>query len=269
MGLGRALSTINSWALWKRRLKVFGFTVTASRGDRLLNLFLHRLRLMGKTELSVLEKFVKPGMTVVDAGANQGLYTLVLSRLAGPTGRVFSFEPDPDLFRTLSLNCDQNHADNVERYNCALGAEAGGMNLFRSRVNAGDNRLAKSDREDWFEPVSVKVSTLDSLVQSAPVDFIKIDVQGWEFEVVKGMANLWANNPDLCIYFEFWPFGLRRAASEPLELLEHMEEHSFRLYEPHGDRWTRMSDLTGFCARFKGFQSANLIAVRGAQRNGL
>jgi len=269
MGFGRVLSSVNSWALWRRRLKVFGFTVTASRGDRLLNLFLYRLRLMGKTELSVLEKFVTPGMTVVDVGANQGLYTLVLSRLAGPSGRVFSFEPDPDLFRTLSLNCDQNHAGNVKRYNCALGAEAGERNLFRSRVNAGDNRLAKSDREDWFEPVSVKVATLDSVLQSASVDFIKIDVQGWEFEVLKGMANLWANNPDLCIYFEFWPFGLRRAGCGPLEMLEYMENNSFRLYEPRSDDSARLSDLTGFCARFKGFQSTNLFAVRGGPRQGL
>lgn len=269
MGLGRVLSAVNSWALWRRRLKVFGFTVTASRGDRLLNLFLHRFRLMGTTELRTLEKFVKPGMTVVDAGANQGLYTLVLSRLAGPSGRVFSFEPDPDLFRTLSLNCDQNHAGNVERHNCALGAEAGEMNLFRSRVNAGDNRLAKSDHEDWFEPVSVKVSTLDSILQSASVDFIKIDVQGWEFEVLKGMANLWANNPDLCIYFEFWPFGLRRAGCEPLELLQYMENNSFRLYEPRSDDSIPVSDPCEFCGRFQGFQSTNLFAVRGALRQGL
>ena len=65
--------------------------------------------------------------------------------------------------------------------------------MFRSPFNSGDNRLAEAGHGDWSE-VPIKVAALDDILGSTPVDFIKIDVQGWELEVFKGMAATLARN---------------------------------------------------------------------------
>lgn len=269
MIVARTLSYINSLKLWRRPVRVFGFNVTPTRGDRLLALYLHRFGLMGGEALALFRKFIPPGAKVVDVGANQGLYTLIFSGLVGPTGRIYSFEPDPELFEIFTHNCEANQVKNVERFNYALGAKDEGKLLFRSRINAGDNRLAKSDRDDWFEAIQVRCTRLDSILPAAQVQFIKIDVQGWEFEVFQGMTGLWDANPDLIIYFEFWPFGLRRGGCDPERLLGYLAEHGFRIYEPSSDKQERILDFKEFSERFSGVKSTNLLAVRGAISHGL
>jgi len=234
----------------------------ACNGDRLLNLCLHRFGLMGAAQKKTYEGLLRPGLTVVDIGANQGLYSLLFSSLVGPKGRVFSFEPDVNLFGALEENCQRNRAKNIQYYNYAIGATKGMRTLYRSRVNSGDNRLAPSDRSKWFYGVDIQIETLDSVLGSTHVDFIKIDVQGWEFEVVKGMTKVWDNNPALSIYFEFWPFGLRRAACEPLRLLEYFREHGFALCEIAGSNARPIVDFEAFCSAFRGYQATNLMAMR-------
>ena len=252
-------SRCNDLSLWRRRLSVWGFDMTACNGDRLINLCLHRLGLMGKDRDRVYTKLLRPGWTVVDIGANQGLYSLLFSSLVGPQGRVFAFEPDPRLYDVLTENCRRNNAANVHCRNFAIGTGTEAKTLYRSRVNSGDNRLAVSGRPDWFDEVAINTAPLDSFMGDLAVNFIKIDVQGWEFEVVKGMTGVLQNNPALTVYFEFWPFGLRRAGSEPVGLLEMFRQKGFALFEVNG---TAIDDPATFCSGFSGYDSTNILAVR-------
>jgi FkbM family methyltransferase len=215
----------------------------------------------------MFEKLVLPGFTVVDVGANQGLYSLLFSSLVGPTGGVLSFEPDADLFAALRVNCRQNGAENIRCYNYALGARAEAKVLYRSRVNSGDNRLARSDRPDWFHEVDVKTETLDSMLGNTSVDFIKIDVQGWELEVLKGMTGVCNNNPELRIYFEFWPFALRRAGCDPMQILQHLRQNGFSLYDTADVGMRPLTEFVGFCAKFDGYKATNILAVRLARKH--
>jgi hypothetical protein len=114
--------------------------VACSR-DRALNLLLHKIGIMGADEKNLFGKLIKPGMTVIDIGANQGLYSLLFSRLVSDSGRVFSFEPDPILFDALQRNIILNSAENIQAFPVALGSSEARMTLYSSLINSGDNQI--------------------------------------------------------------------------------------------------------------------------------
>jgi FkbM family methyltransferase len=137
----------------------------------------------------VFERFCRPGMTVVDVGANLGLYTLLASKLVGPAGRVVAIEPSSENCRLILLSVDTNRAENVELLPLALDRGRGWSNLsghFGSNggLVSGD---ASSLASGWSE--IVPTFALDDLVQG-PVDFLKIDVEGAEGRVVAGAQRI-------------------------------------------------------------------------------
>ena len=137
----------------------------------------------------VFERFCRPGMTVVDVGANIGLYTLLASKLVGPTGRVVAIEPSSENCRLILLSVEANRAENVELLPLALDRDRGWSNLsghFGSNggLVSGD---ASSLTSGWSE--IVPTFALDDLVEG-PVDFLKIDVEGAEGRVVAGARRI-------------------------------------------------------------------------------
>ena len=179
----------NRLPIWHRRVRVWGADFRACSLDRLVYLTLHRLGFMGKEERAFFESQIKPGMNIAEAGANIGVYTIQLSRLAGPEGRVFAFEPDPHLFACLCENLDRAEVTNVEAHHCALGSAPGKLSLAWDGLNSGDTHLS---REAQAGAAQVDVARLDTVLAGKRVDFFKLDVQGWELEVLRGMTGLFA-----------------------------------------------------------------------------
>src|SRR6267143_2214012 len=91
--------------LWRREINVWDRRMRSASLDRLVALGLHRLGWMGHDEATLLQRLVRPGMSVIDVVANIGLYSLLLSRLVDRNGSVLAFEPEPSLFATLRENC--------------------------------------------------------------------------------------------------------------------------------------------------------------------
>ena len=216
----------NRLPVWHRRVRVWGADFRACSFDRLVYLALHRLGFMGKEERAFFETQIQPGMNVVEAGANIGVYTIQLSRLTGPEGRVFAFEPDPHLFACLCENLDRAEVTNVEAHHCALGSAPGKLSLAWDGLNSGDTHLS---REAQAGAAQVEVARLDHVLAGKRVDFFKLDVQGWELEVLRGMIGLFDANPALRLFIEYWPAGLRRAGTEPADLLAFLREHRWQL----------------------------------------
>ena len=185
---------------------------------------------MGRSEKAILEQRVRPGMRVLDIGANVGLYSLLLSRLVGKDGSVIAIEPDPDLFAALEASCRANAADNIELHNVAAAAEPGRLSLYRSLLNAGDNRIGSHERAQPTRRVETQAVTVDHLVGGRPVDFIKMDVQGWEGQVLKGMRAVVESNPAIEILFELWPFGLKEAGWNPQDVLREVESLGLHIH---------------------------------------
>jgi FkbM family methyltransferase len=101
---------------------------------------------MGRAwEPEMTEEFrrrVKPGMTLADIGANVGYYTILASRLVGPTGKVLAFEPDEDNLAYLRKNLAENGCGNVQVYPFAVGAKDGEADLHQCPTNPGAHSIA-------------------------------------------------------------------------------------------------------------------------------
>ena len=206
---------------------VWGFELRGCSWDRLLYLYLHRFGVMGSAERTLLPKVIEDGMTVVDVGANQGLYSLLFSRLVTDSGSVISFEPNQHLYKCLQLNVSRNALKNISAFPFALGSAVGMLPLYSSLINLGDNRLGSHPFFSRKSEIEVKV--FDEQFPNLRVDFLKIDVQGWELHVLQGMSNLFTNSPNLKVLFELWPAGLAKAGSCPKALLQYLSEREFEL----------------------------------------
>jgi FkbM family methyltransferase len=258
--IGNMASALNGLGIWRGQQSVWGHRIRSKTFDRSLYLWMHKRGLMGAGERAVLSRLVQPGMTVVDVGANLGLYSLLFAALVGPTGRVISFEPDPDLFSLLRDNCAANGADHVEPRHLALGNTAARMVLNRMTLNSGDNHLGSNGGAAFRKPVEVEVAALDVLMPRLRPHFIKVDVQGWELNVLRGMERTIRESETASIYIEFWPEGLRRAGASPADLYSFVRSLGLRFYSCDG--WEELNE-GGFLALAQGMRGhTNLLATR-------
>jgi FkbM family methyltransferase len=176
-----------------------------------------------RSERSLLGEIIKPGMVVVDVGANIGIYTNFLADLVGPGGTVFAFEPSRLNFSRLRSNV---RSDNVTMIEAAVGETSGTAQLFLSHEANVDHRLY--DSGDGRSAVDVSLVSLDDYFPAGSrVDFIKVDVQGHEYSVLKGAERIFKDNPHLVCVLEFWPFGLAKAGVAPKDLMSLIADLGF------------------------------------------
>jgi FkbM family methyltransferase len=152
-----------------------------------------------KRECTFVEAFLRPGMNVLDIGAHHGFYTLLASRKTGATGRVVAFEPSKRERIKLLRHLRLNRCSNVVVRDCALGSKNGLAELFVVQgTETGCNSLRPPNVDQPVQLLPVKIATLDSSLDSLGihrVDFIKLDVEGGEIEVLKGASQLLAERP--------------------------------------------------------------------------
>jgi FkbM family methyltransferase len=159
---------------------------------------------------------LQPGNTFLDVGANVGFYTLLAARLVGDRGRVFAIEPNPKTFLRLKETIEANGITNVRALNLGLGRERGRLTLFTNPV--GDNDTATMVTHDGLASVPVEVFTLDEIAaahQIERIDYLKIDVDGFEPDVFAGAEGLLKDRKIKCIQAEFCDYWLRRNGSSP------------------------------------------------------
>src|SRR5882672_8396061 len=148
-------------------------------------------------EPAFLRRWLKPGMTVIDIGANLGVYALPMARLVGPRGRVFAYEPGRQARRLLEQSRELNAASNLEVIGLAL-SDSEREGRLTARASSEYNALA-----DDGEGEPVRVSALDSELSrfaSASLDFIKIDAEGEEERILAGGRELSARHSPLVMF---------------------------------------------------------------------
>lgn len=183
-----------------------------------------------KTELSIFREKIKPGMNVVDIGANIGLYTVIAARLVGPNGKVFAFEPEPENIAFLKKNIELNKLNNVIIYDCGLGERPGQVNLYKDKYNKGHHSIVRSDSAEGV--ISIKIDTLDNILSeygSLKVDIIKMDIEGAEYFALQGMKKTLENNRNIKIFTEFYPKIIEKAGGKPWSFLESLINNGFIL----------------------------------------
>jgi FkbM family methyltransferase len=161
-------------SLFGLRLRV---DVARANPQRLL--YLEGERFMPERE--VVRRLLRSGMRAVDVGANIGYYLLLIESVVGPGGSVACFEPEPENLRELGRNVEANRLENVRVFAAAVGAEEGRVSM-RVGINAA---VAGEAGGDFTVPLVRLDSALDG-----PVDFVKIDVEGYEGHVLAGARHL-------------------------------------------------------------------------------
>jgi FkbM family methyltransferase len=162
-------------------------------------------------EDGIIEYFTpKQGDIVVDIGAHMGRYTIISSKRVGTNGKVVAIEAHPGNFEMLNRNIKLNQLTNVIPLNYAVYSKETKIKLY---LHSGETGFTKyntivsnwANNEDKF--VEVNANTLDYLLQlnqirEEEVNWIKIDVEGAEFEVLKGATNVLSKSKDISLLIE-------------------------------------------------------------------
>lgn len=164
-----------------------------------------------------------PGATVVDGGAHIGLHTIMASRLVGPTGRVFAFEPDPYNYAALRANLARSGCTNVAASPKALGAAPRRATLHQSLGTISTSLSAREPKYGPFRQLQVEITSLDHELADAPDGplVVKLDLEGSEPGALDGMTSL-AGRAQLVCIVEVNPEALACAGSTPADVIERL-----------------------------------------------
>ena len=127
---------------------------------------------------------------IIDIGAQSGLYSLFAKYL--PNSIFYSFEPFIDTFNCLNDNLKLNDINNVKTFNLAISNEFGTSTLNTSKRHNGLHTMGSNPlRFNDIKPITINTTTLDDFFynKNIPVHFIKIDTEGWEYNILKGAEN--------------------------------------------------------------------------------
>ena len=174
---------------------------------------------------------LKPGQVFVDVGANIGYFSLVASRLVGAGGEVLAFEPETLNYELLEHNCRLNHCDNVRNFKAALGEENASGQIYLNELNRGDHSLYPGDEDRASQDINIVNGSKLIMASHPQVNFIKIDTQGAECDVLAGLLPLIeASFPDLILIIEFSPMHLKNAGASGRNLLELLAAQPWHMY---------------------------------------
>ncbi len=181
-----------------RRRDPSGGTVFVSPAHRHIN--------WNAIECGAFRQAIGPKGVALDVGANVGAYALLLGRWVGASGRVFAFEPSPSAYDGLTTHVRMNRLDGVVTAVCAAVSERVGTQPFIVEATAGEGRLAA--RSSTRPTVDVDVTTIDAFCAQAGIvpDFVKVDVEGAELEVLRGARETLARTRGrLALFVELHP----------------------------------------------------------------
>jgi FkbM family methyltransferase len=188
----------------------------------------------------LLQAQVRPGDVALDVGANIGAFAVLLGALVGPRGRVYAFEPQPDIFERLRRNLELNSLSQVQAEPLALADAQRTEQLFAPLgANKGTASLRRIDDPAGVTTSLCPVETLDRFVAERRlprVDWIKIDVEGAELAVLGGASRVLAEHRPRVI-MEVASTHLERFGSTAGGVHAWLTEHDYLVYEiPRGRR---------------------------------
>jgi FkbM family methyltransferase len=190
-------------------------------------------------ECSFVNRFLAPGMTVLDIGSHHGFYTLLASRKVGPQGKVIAVEASPRERERLRQHLRINRCKNVTVESRALGEAKGMAELYLvSGGETGCNSLHQPSTSQPTERVPVCVESLDRVLEEHKinrVDFIKLDVEGAELSVLKGARDLLDRRPRPLILIEVQDIRTQPWGYPAREIVRYLTSLDYRWFRPIQD----------------------------------
>jgi FkbM family methyltransferase len=177
-------------------------------------------------EQCLFREVCKPGFTVIDLGANVGLYSVIAAK-AG-VSQVVSIEPDPESISFLQKTAVENRLSNILPISAACGNRSGMVDLYQCEDNKADSRLY--DLTGTRAKIQVEMVRLDDLLDRlkiSHVDLIKMDIQGFEALALQGMHKTIQRSPKIKLLCEFWPWGIQATGVSPQSFLDDLVSLGF------------------------------------------
>lgn len=178
----------------------------------------------------VVDAILRPDDTFVDVGANEGMISLLASRLVGPNGHVIAFEPNPQPRAKLQAAITRNEISNVHLLGFALGAQASVLPLTVPKINSGEGSFGIPDYPtELVDVVDCEVRVGDDALQGVRPRLVKVDVEGFECNVIRGLGGV-IEECRPAIVTEIVSTHLQKAQSSVTELVALMKEKGYRPY---------------------------------------
>jgi len=226
-------------------------------------IYIHRL--FEPAECRLVMKFLKPGMIVVDAGANLGQYALLAARQVGTGGQVHSFEPSSRMFEELQFNVNLNGLASICTCNQqALSNTCGTAQLSQYEPGAevfGSLGTQQRDNKIILGYETVETTTLDIYVQKKNVihiDLIKIDIEGAELLALQGAKQILSKPNAPAILIEMADINTLGLGYHAVEIWDWLESFGYCFYgfDKHGEITRRVRRPSDF------LRAQNLLAMK-------
>lgn len=221
-------------------------------------------------EAALFRKILRPGMVVVDIGANIGYYSVIAAAHIGEKGRLYSFEPEPVSRSFLEKNVRENGFKNVQVSELAVSDREGTAKLHISEKNKGNHSIMplRTRAKQFSHFTEVPTVRLDSFLKNngiGSVDLIKIDVEGAEWLVLQGMPAA-LRQPAVTLFVEFFPDTLRDAGADPAELLTRLMSCGFSIFAMNANKRALepVADPPAFVSAFPRKAYCNLLCTKDA-----
>lgn len=178
-------------------------------------------------EIELMKQLIQPGFHVLDIGANIGFYAELIAKMVGDKGKVYCFEPDATNYKYLLKN--SKGITNIQTLNLAVSDKKETIKVYKSKLLNVDHRTYPVNNYDSVEEIGA--DSIDNLISSGiikQVDFIKIDIQGFELTAFKGMQKLLSEKNHIKILAEYWPHGFKRAGTSAIEFYDFFDKLNYQ-----------------------------------------
>jgi len=189
-------------------------------------------RVHEKFSTSIFKSALKDGFVHLEVGANIGYYALISADIAGSRGTVISLEPNQDNMDILKANVALNrYEDRFKFYNVAASSSNGEKNFY---VTNKSNTCSFLERNDEYihtkEVRKVQTVILDEFLKGQHIDYFRMDIEGYEFEVLKGMSNILSReHPPSGCFIEVHSGALNNLGSSTREFVQYLEKYGYKI----------------------------------------
>lgn len=229
--------------------------------DEVMRPYLLRRRTWEESTGFLLERLLRPGARFLDIGANVGFFSLFVHRL-GRGIHIDAVEPHPVLYSLLRANLWSNGVS-ARLHNVAVGDQRRLLPMSSPPMNPGDSRVGVLTPDNRYDLV-VPVVTADELFPRRTFDVVKIDVQGFEPEVILGMERITRDSPAIVLVAEFFPTSIVERGLEPSEVLDRYRRLGFHIAinDDGGTGTCSADDVLEHCRSAGPNGQVNLILTR-------
>lgn len=175
----------------------------------------------------IIPEMVKQGNIIIEIGANIGYYAFIESRLVGQEGKIYAIEPSPSNFAKLVKNIKLNNYKNIECFQIGIGDRKTKAKMYVS-THSNLNSLFYQKNRPILRTIKINILSLDEFLKDkSNPDFIRMDVEGYEYFILQGMKNTLKSKHPMKIFIELHPHIMRK--QQTTSVLNKLMENGFEI----------------------------------------